>query len=121
MTAKIDLKKYTGSTFISLSDVEDGPLTLRIADIVEGQFEKLNLLFTSGERFSVNKTNLGRLIRELGDDTRDWRDADVKLFAGEFVDRQGNAKPGVELEVLVPETAHAEKDDGFGPPRVVRR
>jgi hypothetical protein len=103
MTPNIDVRKYLGSRFIKLADVEDGPMTLKIAEVVEGQYEKLNLIFTSGQKFSLNKTNTGRLANDLGMNIRDWIDTDVKLFAGE-VDTQNGKQPGLELEVLLPET-----------------
>jgi hypothetical protein len=114
MTANIDVKKYLGSRFIKLADVEDGPMTLRIAEVVEGKYDKLNLIFASGQQFSLNKTNTGRLANDLGMDVRKWVDADVKLFAGN-VDTQDGKQPGVELEVLMSEAKPAAKPTATKP------
>jgi hypothetical protein len=103
MTGKIDVRKYLKKSFIGLDDVLDGPMTLRIAEVVEGQYDKLNLIFTSGQKFALNKENTGRLFRDLGEDVEDWIDTDVKLFKGVFHTQNGETD-GVELEVLMPET-----------------
>jgi hypothetical protein len=108
MSGKIDVRKYLKKSFIGLDDVEDRPLTLRIAQCVEGAYDKLNLIFTSGHKFSLNKENTGRLVRDLGDDVEDWIDVEVKLFKGTFQTNNGETD-GVELEVLMPETKPAAK------------
>jgi hypothetical protein len=89
MTGKIDVRKYLKKSFIGLDDVLDGPMTLRIAEVVEGQYDKLNLIFTSGQKFALNKENTGRLFRDLGEDVEDWIDTDVKLFKDVFHTQNG--------------------------------
>jgi hypothetical protein len=108
---KIDVRKYLKKSFIGLDDVEGGPMTLKIAEVVEGQYDKLNLIFTSGQKFALNKENTGRLFRDLGEDVEDWIDADVKLFKGVFHTQNGETD-GVELEVLTPEAKPATKPRG---------
>jgi hypothetical protein len=107
--SKINVRKYLGGTFIKLANVEgDNPLTRRIAEVVEGQYDKLDLIFTTGQKFSLNKFNLGRLVNDLGDNASDWIDHDVKLSEG-MIPTQNGDQPGVVLEVLMPEAKPAAK------------
>jgi hypothetical protein len=105
---KIDVRKYLTGKFIKLADVEDKPLTRRIAEVVEGQYDKLDLIFTTGQKLSLNKFNLGRLVNDLGDNAGDWIDHDVKLSEG-MIPTQNGDQPGVVLDVVMPETKPAAK------------
>ncbi len=49
---KMDMRKYSGETFIRVTDVTDGPLQMQIAVVREGKYEKPDLVFESGEAFS---------------------------------------------------------------------
>jgi hypothetical protein len=117
MKGKIDVRKYLKKSFIGLDDVLDGSMTLKIAEVVEGQYDKLNLIFSSGQKFALNKENTGRLFRDLGEDVEGWIDHDVKLFKGVFQTQNGETD-GVELEVLRPETKPAAKPAADAKPKL---
>ncbi len=54
----MDMRKYSGESFIKVDDVRDGPLQMQIAVIKEGKFDRPELVFESGEIFSLNATNI---------------------------------------------------------------
>jgi hypothetical protein len=56
---KMDMRRYSGEAFIKVDDVREGPLQMQIAVVREGKFEKPDLVFESGEAFSVNSTTIG--------------------------------------------------------------
>jgi hypothetical protein len=103
----MDMRKYKGSTFITLDDVKDGPMVQRIAGCVDGKYDKANLIFESGDRLGLNKTNVKTLCKALGTNSEDWPGVDVKIYAGEVETNEG-WKPATLVEVLesdVKETA----------------
>jgi hypothetical protein len=51
------MKGYAGKHFVKVDDVRDGPIEGKIADIIEGEFGKLNLTLNTGDCLSLNKTN----------------------------------------------------------------
>jgi hypothetical protein len=57
----VSLKQYCGSRFITVDDVRDGPMRETIAGVVAGQYDKLNVIFKSGDKLSLNKTNAKKL------------------------------------------------------------
>jgi hypothetical protein len=79
----VDLSKYAGSRFIKLADVANGPKRKIIADIVEGDFDKLVAVFSDGSRMSLNKTNINTLIDLFGSpDSKYTVGKLVEVFAG---------------------------------------
>jgi hypothetical protein len=86
---KMDLSKYAGSSFINLEDVRDGPVAEKIVDIVPGEYDKPNLIFESGRRFSMNKTNTGTLIRLFGKESKAAIGQQIKLVAGKVPTQNG--------------------------------
>jgi hypothetical protein len=80
----VSLKEYTGSRFITVDDVRDGPITDTIAGVVQGRFDKLNIVFESGGRLALNKTN-ARILRKLfGDDTDLAVGQEIKMYLGQI-------------------------------------
>lgn len=78
------LKEYTGTSFITVDDVRDGPVTDTIADVVQGQYDKLNIIFESGSKLGLNKTN-ARILRKLfGDDTDDAIGEQIEMYLGQI-------------------------------------
>ena len=90
----MDMSKYSGTVFIKIDDVREKPLQLRIAGVLVGKYDKPDLVFETGERFSVNATNNRVLVRAFGADSEDWIDRTVELYegTGEF---NGEIKPMV--------------------------
>ena len=114
--SKKDLRKYVSGKFIKLSDVEGRTLALKIADVLSGHYDKPDLVFTTGQKLSLNKFNLGRLMNDLGDDPLKWIDADVEVAEGMIPNPNGEA-PGPVISVLMPETKPAAKAADAKPKR----
>src|SRR6516162_5478504 len=76
----MDVSKYLGSTFLKVADVKvNGPIRVVIASIVEGKFDKPDLVFDDGTRLSLNVTNTRTLARAYGKDTAVWVDKEIEL------------------------------------------
>src|SRR5262245_27770654 len=64
---EMDVSKYLGSTFLKVADVKvSGPIRVVIASIVEGKFDKPDLVFDDGTRLTLNVTNTRILARAYG-------------------------------------------------------
>ena len=88
-------RKYVGGTYYKLEDLHGQPPALeRICFVVEedGKYGKrLVATFESGKKLSLNATSVGNLIRDLGDETEEWNDHNVKVYAGEVAFQNGMA------------------------------
>jgi len=80
----LDMRKFSGRSFIKIADVRGGPLQVRIAFVEKGQYGRPNLVFESGEVLSLNATNNKILIRAYGPKSDDWIGKDIELFRGEI-------------------------------------
>ncbi|UPK35553.1 hypothetical protein IVB18_47745 [Bradyrhizobium sp. 186] len=90
----MDMRKYASEHFLKLDDVREGPLTLRIALVRDGSYDKPDVVFESGEVLSLNATNLRTLIRAFGPDSDDWIGKDVEAALGPVM-FQGKPQDGV--------------------------
>jgi hypothetical protein len=97
----MDMRKYSGSSFLKADDVRAASLRERIASISEGKFGKPVITFESGRRLSLNVTNNKVLIRAYGEDSDTWIGCDVELRLGD-VEVQGELKEIVRVEPLSP-------------------
>jgi hypothetical protein len=93
------MTKYAGASFIGVDDVQDGPIRGTIAAVDPGSFDKPVLTFSSGLKFSCNKTNVGTLIEAWGDESDDYLGERVELYAG-TVRFKGEEQPAVLLRAL---------------------
>jgi hypothetical protein len=78
----MDMRKYTGPSYIKLAHVKDGPLQETIGAIKEGKFGKPELVFESGCILSANATNCKTLFDAYGPSSRDWIGKQIELFFG---------------------------------------
>jgi hypothetical protein len=78
---EMDISKYCGSRFLKVEDVRE-PVVETIAGVVEGKYDKPDLIFESGNKLSLNKTNASVLRRLFGKDTDDAVGAEVELYVG---------------------------------------
>jgi hypothetical protein len=79
----VDLAKYRGSKFIKLDGFK-GPQTKTIAGIVEGKFDKPDVIFTDGSQMGLNATNCDWLIETFGSTNGDCLiDEKVELYVGQ--------------------------------------
>jgi hypothetical protein len=105
------MRKYAGSSFIGLDDVVARPLRAVIIEVIpEGNFDKPELLLDSGQRFSVNVTNVKALIAAFGDEHTDWLGKRIELFAG-FIKYQGAERESVLVRAISPAKKAAPHDE----------
>jgi hypothetical protein len=104
----MDMRQYTGESFVKLDDVRDGPLTETISGVVPGKYEKPNLQFESGSALSLNATNNKTLIRAYGPNSSDWIGKEVELFAGQ-VEFQGRPLDAVLVRSISPPLKASER------------
>jgi len=79
----MDMRKYSGASWLKKEDVSDGPLQRRIAAVSIGKFEKPDVLFETGDKLSLNATNNHELMAAYGLDSDDWIGHVIELFLGE--------------------------------------
>src|SRR5215831_4601389 len=96
------MTKYAASTFIKVDALAGGSLRKTITDVEEGKFDKPVATFEDGSKLSLNKTNVRTLIRAFGDDSNDWIDRPVELYAGTVSDKNGEPMPSVLVRPIPP-------------------
>jgi hypothetical protein len=104
----MDMRKYRGDTFIKVDDVRGGPIQEKIAAVKEGQYDKPDLVFESGDLLGLNVTNTKILVRAYGPNSDDWIDKEVELFLGE-VEYQKKMQPSVLVRPISPPLTAKEK------------
>lgn len=77
-------EKYLKGKYITVDDLRDGPRQEIIIDVLEGKYERPDLLFESGDKLGCNKTNLRTLEKHLGSETNGWARAEVELYVGKL-------------------------------------
>ncbi len=78
----MDMRKYNGSRFLKVEDLRDEPKQKRIAAIVEGEYDKANVIFEDGNRLSLDVTNTQKLSEIYGFDSEDWVGHVIELYVG---------------------------------------
>jgi hypothetical protein len=108
----MDMRKYSGTTFLKVNDVRDGPLQLQIAAINDGKYEKPDAVFETGEMLSLNATNVRTLVRAYGSNSDGWIGKEVELVLGR-VKFQGEPQDAVIVKPISPPIAakSSEMDD----------
>lgn len=99
----IDLREYSGSSFVKLADVADGPVRVTIVGIVPGKYEKPDAIFDDGSRLSLNPINVRILRKAYGDTSDDLIGKEIELFEGEKL-INGEPKPMVMVNPISPPT-----------------
>ena len=80
----MDMRKFTGSSFIKPDDVRSGPINATILEVTEGKYGKPDLLFSSGARLSLNATNCKVLVAAFGSDDSDWVGQEIEMRFGQL-------------------------------------
>ena len=106
----LNMKKYSGESFLKVADVRDGPLDLQIAVIREGKFEKPDLVFETGDILSLNATNTKILMRAFGSDSDGWIGKQVELYLGE-IEYQGHMQEAVLVRPISPPVKPADTEE----------
>jgi hypothetical protein len=104
----MDMRKYSGPTFLRVDDVRDGPLQLQIAVIKEGKYGKPDVVFETGEMLSLNATNVRTLVRAYGSNSDRWIGKQVELVLG-WVKFQGEPQEAVIVKPISPPIASADR------------
>jgi len=78
----MNVSEYSGSAFVKISGLADGPERKTIAKVEIGRYGRPVLTFTDGSRLSVNVTNNKLLVRAFGDDDEAWVGQKIELYAG---------------------------------------
>jgi hypothetical protein len=102
------MRKFSGSGFIKIDHVRDGPLSETIARIVPGKYDKANAVFVSGGVLALNATSVAVLIRAYGANSDDWINKTIELYAGE-IEYQGEPVPAVRVRPISPPLKPAEQ------------
>ena len=99
----MDTSKYSSNTHITANSLGGDVRQEIIADVEVGQFKKLELVFKSGDRFTLNATNLKKMQKHYGMELDEWISKEVKLVLGE-VTFQGDQVESVQLTPVSPTT-----------------
>jgi hypothetical protein len=111
----MDMKKYSGEHFIKVADVRDGPIEGQIAVVREGQYDKPDLIFESGDVLSLNATNNKTLVRAYGTESDYWIGKQIEMFLG-TIQYQGSDHDAVIVKPISPPIKKKKtKDDGSKP------
>jgi hypothetical protein len=79
----MDMSKYGGAAFLKFDDVVSAPRRAKVVSVEIGAFDKPVLEFESGEKLSLNATNVRTLCKHFGQDSRGWAGITIEVFAGE--------------------------------------
>ena len=101
-----DAREYFGGSFLTLKDVEEGPIQATIDKVEEGKFGKLNAVFEDGSALELNATNTRTLARAFGPNTDRWCGHTIEMFEGETT-YQGKTQPTVLVKAISKPVAHA--------------
>lgn len=104
----MDMRKFSGPTFLKIDDVRDGALQLQIAAVKEGRFDKPDVVFETGETLSLNATNNKTLLRAYGPNSEGWVGKEVELTLGK-VKFQGEPQEAVIVKPISPPIATADR------------
>jgi hypothetical protein len=89
---QMDMRQFKKPRFLKVDDVRNGPRQMRIAGVLQGKYEKPDLVFENGDKLGLSATNIDTLAESYGWDSNSWTGHLVELsvgkgeFAGEEVD-----------------------------------
>jgi hypothetical protein len=78
---EMNLREYAGN-FLKPEDIGSTPVTLTIAAVVDGKFDKPDLAFSDGSKMGLNVTNAKTLAKAWGYETEGWVGKEVKAVVG---------------------------------------
>jgi hypothetical protein len=111
----MNMRKFAATEFIRLDDLQDGPREETIAGIVEGKFDKPDVIFESGAKMGLNKTNTLTLCKAYGDEEEAWIGKVIELFAG-TISYQGSDKEAVLVRPISPPIKKPASEEAKPPP-----
>jgi hypothetical protein len=78
----MDMQQFAGSSFITVKTLRAGPRQEVIVSVEPGKYDKPVATFESGDKLSLNKTNVRALIDAYGEESRDWVGCIIELSIG---------------------------------------
>jgi hypothetical protein len=89
----MDMRKFAGSKFMTVDDLRDGNRDELVFSVAPGKYDRPVVTFESGDKLSLNVTNVNTLIRAYGPNDKDWIGCFIELSIGPLkyngVDREG--------------------------------
>jgi hypothetical protein len=89
----MDMRKFAGSKYITVDDLRDGKREKLIVSVELSKYDRPVVTFESGDKLSLNVTNVNTLIRAYGPNDKDWIGCLIELSIGPLkyngVDREG--------------------------------
>jgi hypothetical protein len=96
----MDVSEYIGNVFLKVDDLKaSGPIRVRITEVTEGRYNKLDLTFHDKTRLSLNATNSRILARAYGMESEDWLGIEVELKVGQ-IQYQGERQESIVINPL---------------------
>lgn len=80
----MDMRKFSGESFVKVDDVRSKPRQEMIAVVKVGKYDKPDLVFENGDVLSLNATNNKTLVRAYGSNSDDWIGKTIKLYLGQL-------------------------------------
>ena len=78
----MDMRQFSGSSFITVKTLRDGPREEVIVSVEPGRYDKPVATFERGDQLTLNKTNVRTLIYAYGENSRDWVGCIIELSIG---------------------------------------
>jgi len=104
----MDIDKYSKDVYIKVDDLVDGPRREKIVDVLDGKYDKPDVLFESGNKLGLNATNRRTLKKAFGRETNSWAGRMVELYIGE-VKFNNEARESVLIKPITPPNAQAQQ------------
>jgi hypothetical protein len=98
---KMDMRKFAGSTFITVDVLRDGKREELIVSVEPGKYDRPVVTFESGDKLSLNATNVNTLIKAYGPNAKDWIGCLIELSIGPLK-YNGENKEGVVVKPISP-------------------
>jgi hypothetical protein len=97
----MNVREFIQGTFLKPDDIGDTPVTLTIANVALGKWDKLDLTFADGSKLSLNATNGRALAKAWGYESSSWIDKLVEARVG-TIPFDGKDQPSILLKPVSP-------------------
>jgi hypothetical protein len=114
---KMDMQEFSGSSFFKADELKDQPpVQLRIFIVEIGKYNRPNITFESGRKFSVNTTNNKTLVEAYGRDSDNWIGHVIELFVVDGV-FEGEPQKQIKVRPISKSEHYGEANKQPGPVR----
>jgi hypothetical protein len=102
----MDMRQFKKPRFLKVDDVRNGPRQMQMAGVLQGKYDKPDLVFENGDKLGLSATNLETLADAYGWDSDMWAGHLIELFVGK------GKYDGEDIDmVLVKPISKAEAED----------